>query len=135
MYVIGITAFESPLDRSFLQIFMHEAINHPPPRPYVCKKVFKGLWRGTVVAVKSMVLPANMSGTERREKMAIMEAAISSALSHPNIVQVRYILAFFLRRVAPGPWILFPFRPHDYLPKSHLPTHTDLHLQPRACNG
>ncbi|GFH13033.1 uncharacterized protein HaLaN_08834, partial [Haematococcus lacustris] len=46
-----------------------------------------------------MVMPANMSGAEKREKMrlvmlymlawlqAIMEAAISSSLSHPNIVQ------------------------------------------------
>ena len=34
-----------------------------------------------------MVLPAAMSGKERREKMAIMETAISSSLSHPNIVQ------------------------------------------------
>ncbi len=51
-------------------------------------KVYKGLWRGTVVAVKSVVLPANMSGAEKRERMAIMEAAISSSLSHPNIVQV-----------------------------------------------
>jgi hypothetical protein len=42
-----------------------------------------------VVAVKTIVLPANMSGAEKREKMAIMEAAISSALSHPNIMQVR----------------------------------------------
>ena len=51
-----------------------------------CPQVSLCLWRGTVVAVKSMMLPAN--GTERREKMAIMEAVISSALSHPNIVQV-----------------------------------------------
>lgn len=49
-------------------------------------QVSLGLWRGTVVAVKSMMLPAN--GTERRETMAIMEAVISSTLSHPNIVQV-----------------------------------------------
>jgi hypothetical protein len=32
-------------------------------------KVFKGLWRGTTVAVKTMILPANMSGAEKREKM------------------------------------------------------------------
>ena len=32
-------------------------------------KVYKGLWRGTVVAIKTMVLPANMSGQEKREKM------------------------------------------------------------------
>ena len=83
-------------------------------------KVYKGLWRGTEVAVKTMMLPANMSGTpvhlclptvppileyslvlstthtashtshcegtEKREKMAVMEAAISSTLAHPNIV-------------------------------------------------
>lgn len=39
------------------------------------------------MAVKTMVLPANMSGQEKREKMAVMEAAISSSLAHPNIVQ------------------------------------------------
>ncbi len=51
-------------------------------------KVYKGLWHGTVVAVKAMVLHSNMSGAEKYERMAIMEAAISSSLSHPNIVQV-----------------------------------------------
>ncbi len=40
-------------------------------------KVYKGLWKGVVVAVKCVVLPANMSGQEKREKMAIMEAAVS----------------------------------------------------------
>ena len=49
-------------------------------------KVYRGLWRGTLVAIKMMVLPAHMSGQEKRETMAVMEAAISSALSHPNIV-------------------------------------------------
>ena len=34
-----------------------------------------------------MLFPAAMSGKEKREKMAIMETAISSSLSHPNIVQ------------------------------------------------
>ncbi|KXZ44771.1 hypothetical protein GPECTOR_62g886 [Gonium pectorale] len=50
-------------------------------------KVYRGTWRGTTVAVKTMVLPTNMSGQEKREKMAVMETAISSSLSHPNIVQ------------------------------------------------
>ncbi|GIL53854.1 hypothetical protein Vafri_9483 [Volvox africanus] len=50
-------------------------------------KVYRGTWRGTTVAVKTMVLPTNMSGKEKREKMAVMETAISSSLSHPNIVQ------------------------------------------------
>ena len=35
------------------------------------------------------VLPAKMSGAEKRERMAIMEAAISSAMNHPNIVRGR----------------------------------------------
>ena len=51
-------------------------------------KVYQGLWKGEPVAVKTMVLPNNVSGIEKRERMAIMEAAISTALSHPNIVQV-----------------------------------------------
>ncbi|KXZ47914.1 hypothetical protein GPECTOR_32g527 [Gonium pectorale] len=49
-------------------------------------KVYRGLWRGSEVAIKTMVLPANMSGKEKREKMAVMEAAISSSLAHPNVV-------------------------------------------------
>ena len=40
------------------------------------------------MAVKKMVMPQHMNGAEKREKMAIMEAAISSTLNHPNIVQV-----------------------------------------------
>jgi hypothetical protein len=35
-----------------------------------------------------MMLPSGTSGMEKRERMAIMEAAISSSLSHPNVVQV-----------------------------------------------
>jgi hypothetical protein len=38
-----------------------------------------------------MVLPSYMTGKEKREKMAVMETAISSSLSHPNVVQVRHI--------------------------------------------
>ena len=30
--------------------------------------------------------PSHTPGTEKREKMAVMEAAISSTLAHPNIV-------------------------------------------------
>ncbi|GFR47720.1 hypothetical protein Agub_g9474 [Astrephomene gubernaculifera] len=50
-------------------------------------RVYRALWRGTTVAVKVILLPAHMSGRERLERMAVMEAAISSSLSHPNIVQ------------------------------------------------
>ena len=49
--------------------------------------MYKALWKGSLVAVKSLVLPASLSGKERREKMAIMETAISSSVSHPNVVQ------------------------------------------------
>ena len=39
-------------------------------------KVYKALWRGTVCAVKSMMLPANMSGLEQRERMAFSECPL-----------------------------------------------------------
>lgn len=46
-----------------------------------------------------------MSGKEKREKMAIMETAISASLSHPNIVQVRvgsgYTTAEFSQTAVP----------------------------------
>jgi len=38
-------------------------------------------------ACTTVQLPANMSGAEKREKMVVWEAAISSSLTHPNIVQ------------------------------------------------
>ncbi|KAG1675607.1 hypothetical protein FOA52_014195, partial [Chlamydomonas sp. UWO 241] len=50
-------------------------------------KVYKGVWHGTEVAIKTIVLPSNMSGIQKHEHMAIMEAAISTSMSHPNIVQ------------------------------------------------
>ncbi len=46
------------------------------------------MWQGKAVAVKRMLLPSNMDGAEKHERMAIMEAAISSTLKHENIVQV-----------------------------------------------
>ena len=56
---------------------------------YIGAYVTAGYWKGTLVAVKTMMFPAAMAGKEKREKMAMMETAISSMLSHPNIVQVR----------------------------------------------
>ena len=32
-------------------------------------KVYRGLWRGTQVAIKTILLPARMSGAEKRERM------------------------------------------------------------------
>jgi hypothetical protein len=43
-------------------------------------KVFKATWRGTVVAVKIMVLPSRMTGKEKREKMAVMVGGLASIL-------------------------------------------------------
>jgi hypothetical protein len=71
--------------------------------PFPINFLSQGLWRGTLVAVKSMFLPANISGSEKRERMAIMEAAISSALSHPNIVQT---FTYSLRSVMTTPDVL-----------------------------
>lgn len=58
-----------------------------------CRSLIAGYWKGTLVAVKTMMFPAAMSGREKREKMAIMETAISASLSHPNIVQVGFAAA------------------------------------------
>jgi hypothetical protein len=41
-------------------------------------QVYKGLWRGTTVAVKTMVLPANMTGAEKREKMVRARTCVST---------------------------------------------------------
>ena len=49
--------------------------------------VYLGDWKGTKVAVKRIVLPAAMSNSERAHNMAVMEIAISSATSHPHLVQ------------------------------------------------
>lgn len=41
-----------------------------------------------------MVLPTRMGGSEKKERMALMEAAISSSLEHPNLVKTfTYTLA------------------------------------------
>ena len=49
--------------------------------------VSRGLWQGVEVALKTIILPEHMSGGQKRERMIVMEAAISAALSHPNIIQ------------------------------------------------
>ncbi len=51
-------------------------------------KVYRGKWNGREVAIKSMVLPIKLDGAAKRERMALLEAAISTSLFHPNIVQV-----------------------------------------------
>ena len=48
-----------------------------------------------------MVLQANngKAGAERLERMAIMEAALCTSISHPNIVQVRVMESMLLLRL------------------------------------
>ena len=43
-------------------------------------KVFKCLWRGSTVALKSLLLPANMSRQEKREKMVSCKNLFNTAL-------------------------------------------------------
>ncbi|KAG2440276.1 hypothetical protein HXX76_004388 [Chlamydomonas incerta] len=50
-------------------------------------RVYKGIWQGSVVALKVLLLPASLSRDERLQHIAVMEAAVSSGLSHPNLVQ------------------------------------------------
>ena len=70
----------------------------PPPPPQACglqqREAIKyitlpphthplpaGVWRGTEVAVKYIILPGNMSGKDKYAKMAVMEGAMSSSLA------------------------------------------------------
>ncbi|GFR43679.1 hypothetical protein Agub_g4787 [Astrephomene gubernaculifera] len=46
--------------------------------------VYKGTWRGLLVAVKSMIFCSDSNA--RQQQRPLMEAAISSNLAHPNIV-------------------------------------------------
>ncbi|GFR50775.1 hypothetical protein Agub_g13040 [Astrephomene gubernaculifera] len=49
--------------------------------------VYLGTWRGLRVAVKSLVVHDALLGAEaRRRQRAILEAAISTSLHHPNVV-------------------------------------------------
>ncbi|GIM10511.1 hypothetical protein Vretimale_14185, partial [Volvox reticuliferus] len=49
--------------------------------------VYLGTWRGLRVAVKTLVVHDALLGTEgRRRQRAILEAAISTSIQHPNVV-------------------------------------------------
>jgi hypothetical protein len=69
------------------RLFVPQHVFVPKPVRVICCDLLTGIWRGSTVAIKTMILPAKMSGAEKRERMAIMEAAISSTMAHPNIVQ------------------------------------------------
>ncbi len=68
---LGLRATHSPLPRSQAPAPREAAPASPkrPPAWMARTQVYKGLWRGMRVAVKTLVLPANMSGAEKREKM------------------------------------------------------------------
>ncbi|KXZ52951.1 hypothetical protein GPECTOR_8g325 [Gonium pectorale] len=49
--------------------------------------VYLGMWRGLCVAVKALVVQDGLIGEEGRQRQrAVLEAAISSSLDHPNVV-------------------------------------------------
>ena len=50
-------------------------------------RVYKGKWRDLTVAVKRMILPSELTRRDKRQMMALMELAITSALLHTNIVK------------------------------------------------
>ncbi|GIL42069.1 hypothetical protein Vafri_114 [Volvox africanus] len=49
--------------------------------------VYRGMWCGLPVAVKTLVVANDLAGKEgRARKQAVLEAAISLAMAHPNVV-------------------------------------------------
>ncbi|KAF5833121.1 hypothetical protein DUNSADRAFT_10671 [Dunaliella salina] len=92
-------------------------------------KVYKGQWRGADVAVKIILLPGNMSGREKREKMVVWEAAISSSLIHPNVCQTYHYRIKPVKESARNGWGMDDFGSaiivsdvSEYRPKPSLPT-------------
>ena len=49
-------------------------------------KVYRGSWRGLEVAVKMVLFSNQQGGANAPEKRAVMEAAVSSSVVHPNVV-------------------------------------------------
>ncbi|GIL63599.1 hypothetical protein Vafri_17636 [Volvox africanus] len=48
--------------------------------------VYRGIWKGLNVAVKTITFQDRVAGGEKAQHRAILEAAISSSLAHPNVV-------------------------------------------------
>jgi hypothetical protein len=48
--------------------------------------VYRGTWRNLPVAVKTVVFQDRAAGGEKAQKRAITEAAITTSVSHPNVV-------------------------------------------------
>ncbi|KAF5825549.1 hypothetical protein DUNSADRAFT_8763 [Dunaliella salina] len=52
-----------------------------------CGTVYKGTWKGLDVAVKTVLFTEHTEGSNLPQKArAILEAAVSASMSHPNIV-------------------------------------------------
>jgi hypothetical protein len=48
--------------------------------------VYRGTWRNLPVAVKTVVFQDRACGGEKAQRRAITEAAITTSVSHPNVV-------------------------------------------------
>jgi hypothetical protein len=48
--------------------------------------VYRGTWRNLPVAVKTVIFQDRACGGEKAQQRAITEAAITSSVSHPNVV-------------------------------------------------
>lgn len=78
-----------------LQLQLHEVIGSG-----TFGVVYRATWRGIPAAVKVVQLPGGSDNVgrgggrrqSRREQMAVMETALGSSLSHPNIVQASVVL-------------------------------------------
>ena len=53
-------------------------------------QVYRGLWKGLMVAVKTITFQDRMVGGDKGQNTAIMEAAISSSMAHPSVVATYY---------------------------------------------
>eukprot|EP00873_Tetraselmis_striata_P034143 jgi/Tetstr1/454407/TSEL_041308.t1 len=49
-------------------------------------RVYRALWRGATVAQKRIQLPSSLSALQKKKTSLAMEAAISTSMSHPNVV-------------------------------------------------
>ncbi len=48
--------------------------------------MYKGTWKGIVVAIKTITFQDKVFGGDKAQSKALMEAAISGSILHPNLV-------------------------------------------------
>ena len=58
--------------------------------PIAFPQVYRGMWKGLMVAVKTITFQDRMIGGDKGQNTAIMEAAISSSKAHPSVVATFY---------------------------------------------